>query len=110
MNSPNAYFSTKEMIIGLRGDFEVRNAGSGLFVPQARPMWTNYDRSMCFIVNETIVKSFVQQAFNEHYFDMTEDIPRLDIPNEIWPQITAYCPGIFWNIMTVSMLKIVFVF
>lgn len=93
MNSDEAFFTAKEMIVGIRGDFRLRNRGSKLQLPLAKPVWLT-DRSICWTINDTLVNSFALHAFKENFFNTTVNLVYdIDLPVEIRTQLAAFCPG-----------------
>lgn len=93
MNSDHPYVSDKDMIIGMRGDFKQNDVGSGLEMPAARPIHYT-DRSLCYIVNETMINSFMLQAFKKDFFEHRFDANmNIDIPGEVMKRVTGFCPG-----------------
>lgn len=93
MNSDEAFFTGKEMIVGMRGDFRLRNRSSHLQLSLAKPVWYT-DRSICWTINDTLVNSFAKHAYREGYFNTTVNLVyEVDMPAEIRPQVAAFCPG-----------------
>jgi len=93
MNADHAYFTDKLIGFGMRGDFRRDGTGSGLRVPVVIPVPT--DRSMCFVLNQTLVQSFFEHAYDAGYFDLRQDVLKDDIPDAIKKDIYAFCPGLF---------------